>query len=121
MTKKNAFAKHLGEFLLGLVKVCVFMALMTGTVVVSAFVTMQGTFVILDKYGFRGIVTELIIVVMALVLASETFQDKREQNKAQRTRNEAQTESDQQGSKDEKETYERCTSDKARSVEVCSS
>lgn len=95
MTKKNVVAKHLGEFLLGVVKVCVFMAAMTGTVTVSAFVTVQGTFVILDKYGFRGIVIELIVVVMALVLASETFQDKREQNKAQRTRNEAQTESDQ--------------------------
>ena len=94
MTKKNAFAKHLGEFLLGLVKVCVFMALMTGTVVVSTFVTMQGTFVILDKYGFRGIVIELIIVVIALVLASETFQDKREQNKAQRIRNAVQAEID---------------------------
>lgn len=98
----NVVAKHLGEFLLGVVKVCVFMAAMTGTVTVSAFVTVQGTFVILDKYGFRGIVIELIIVVMALVLASETFQDKREQNKAQRTRNEAQTESDQRALENKK-------------------
>lgn len=95
MTTKNTLAKHLGEFLLGLFEVCIAIALMTGTVVVSAFVTTQGTFVILDKYGFRGIVIELIIVVMALVFASEEFRDKREQNKAQRTRNEAQTESDQ--------------------------
>ena len=94
MTKKNVVAKHLGEFLLGLVKVCVFMAAMTGTVTVSTFVTVQGTFVILDKYGFRGIVIELIIVVIALVLASETFQDKREQNKAQRIRNAVQAEID---------------------------
>lgn len=37
MTKENVFVKHLLEFLLGLVKVCIFMALMTGTVVASAF------------------------------------------------------------------------------------
>lgn len=31
MTKKNALAEGFGEFLLGLVKVCVAIALMTGT------------------------------------------------------------------------------------------
>lgn len=42
MTKENVFVKHLLEFLLGLVKVCIFMALMTGTVVASAFLAIQG-------------------------------------------------------------------------------
>lgn len=37
MTKKNALAEGFGEFLLGLVKMCVAIALMTGTVVASAF------------------------------------------------------------------------------------
>lgn len=92
MNKKNAFAKNLGEFLLGLVKVCVAIALMTGTVVVSAFVMVQGTFVILDEYGFRGITIELCIAFVALAFACFAFQEKRDQNNAQRTKSEAATE-----------------------------
>lgn len=55
MTKKNALAEGFGEFLLGLVKVCVAIALMTGTVVASAFLAIQGVSVIRDKYGFYGV------------------------------------------------------------------
>lgn len=92
MTKKNTFAKNLGEFLLGLVKVCVAIALMTGTVVVSAFFMVKGTFVILDEYGFRGITIELGIAFGALAIMCFIFQEKRDQNNAQRTRSEAATE-----------------------------
>lgn len=92
MTKKNTFAKRLGEFLLGLVKVCVFMAAMTGTVVASAFFFVQGTFVVLNKYGFRGITIELGIMFVALAFACFVFQEKRDQNNAQRTRSKAATE-----------------------------
>lgn len=92
MTKKNTFAKHLGEFLLGLVKVCVFMAAMAGTVVASAFFFVQGTFVVLNKYGFRGITIELGIMIMALMFACFVFEEKRDQNNAQRTRSKAATE-----------------------------
>lgn len=92
MTKKNTFAKRLGEFLLGLVKVCVFMAAMAGTVVASAFFFVQGTFVVLNKYGFRGITIELGIMIMALMFACFVFEEKRDQNNAQRTRSKAATE-----------------------------
>lgn len=92
MTKKNTFAKRLGEFLLGLVKVCVFMAAMAGTVVASAFFFVQGTFVVLNKYGFRGITIELCIMIMALMFACFVFEEKRDQNNAQRTRSKAATE-----------------------------
>lgn len=92
MTKKNALAEGFGEFLLGLVKVCVAIALMTGTVVVSAFFIVQGTFVVLNKYGFRGITIELGIMFMALAFACFAFEEKRNQNNAQRTRSKAATE-----------------------------
>lgn len=93
MTKKNALAEGLGEFLLGLVKVCVTIALMIGTVVVSAFFVVQGTFVVLNKYGFRGITIELGIMFVALAFVCFVFEEKREEkrerNKVQRTRTEA--------------------------------
>lgn len=93
MTKKNALAEGLGEFLLGLVKVCVTIALMIGTVVVSAFFVVQGTFVVLNKYGFRGITIELGIMFVALACMCFVFEEKREEkrerNKVQRTRTEA--------------------------------
>ena len=93
MTKKNALAEGLGEFLLGLVKVCVTIALMIGTVVVSAFFVVQGTFVVLNKYGFRGITIELVIMFVALACVCFVFEEKREEkrewNKVQRTRTEA--------------------------------
>lgn len=92
MDRKNAIMKGFGEFLLGLVKVCIAIALMTGTVVVSAFVMVQGTFVILDEYGFRGITIELGIMFGALAFMCFIFQEKRDQNNAQRTRSEAATE-----------------------------
>ena len=93
MTKKNALAEGLGEFLLGLVKVCVTIALMIGTVVVSAFFVVQGTFVVLNKYGFRGITIEIGIMFVALACVCFVFEEKREEkrerNKVQRTRAEA--------------------------------
>lgn len=93
MTKKNALAEGLGEFLLGLVKMCVTIALMIGTVVVSAFFVVQGTFVVLNKYGFRGITIELVIMFVALACVCFVFEEKREEkrerNKVQRTRTEA--------------------------------
>ena len=93
MTKKNALAEGLGEFLLGLVKVCVTIALMIGTVVVSVFFVVQGTFVVLNKYGFRGITIELVIMFVALACVCFVFEEKREEkrerNKIQRTRTEA--------------------------------
>ena len=96
MDEKNAIMEGFGEFLLGLVKACVFMALMTGTVVVSAFVMVQGTFVVLNKYGFRGITIELGIMFVALVCVCFVFEEKREEkrerNKVQHTRTEAATE-----------------------------
>lgn len=121
MDEKNAIMEGFGEFLLGLVKVCAAIALLTVIVVASAFLAIQGTFVVLDKYEFRGIATELIIVFIVLMLACDMLHDKLKQNKVQRIRNAVQAENDQQGPKDENETYERCASDKARSVEVCSS
>lgn len=121
MTKENVFVKHLLEFLLGLVKVCVFMALMTGTFVASAFLAIQGVSVIRDTYGFHGLAIAWAISFTILVLVCGLFEEKRKQGRARRARSEAHTENDQQGPKDENETYERCTSDKARSVEVCSS
>lgn len=93
MDEKNTIMKGFGEFLLGLVKMCVIIALMIGTVVVSAFFVVQGTFVVLNKYGFRGITIELVIMFVALGCACFVFEEKREEkrkrNKVQRTRTEA--------------------------------
>lgn len=93
MDEKNTIMKGFGEFLLGLVKMCVTIALMIGTVVVSAFFVVQGTFVVLNKYGFRGITIELVIMFVALACACFVFEEKREEkrkrNKVQRTRTEA--------------------------------
>lgn len=50
MTKKNALAEGFGKFLLGLVEVCIAIALMTGTFVASAFLAVQGAFFIRDTY-----------------------------------------------------------------------
>lgn len=94
MTKKNALMEGLLTFLLELVKVCVAIALLTVIVVASAFLAIQGTFVVLDKYGFRGIATELIIVFIVLMFACDVLHDKLEQNKAQRIRNAVQAEID---------------------------
>lgn len=94
MTEKNVLTEGLLTFLLELVKVCVAIALLTGTVVASAFLAIQGTFVVLDKYGFHGIAIELIIVFIVLMLACDVLHDKREQNKAQRIRNAVQAEID---------------------------
>lgn len=93
MDEKNTIMKGFGEFLLGLVKMCVTIALMIGTVVVSAFFVVQGTFVVLNKYGFRGITIELVIMFVALACVCFAFEEKREEkrerNKVQRTRTEA--------------------------------
>lgn len=93
MVKENVFVKHLLEFLVGLVEVCVTIVLMIGTVVVSAFFIVQGTFVVLNKYGFRGITIELCIMFAALACVCFMFEEKREEkrerNKVQRTRTEA--------------------------------
>lgn len=94
MTKENVFVKHLLEFLLGLVKVCIFMALMTGTVVASAFLAIQGAFFIRDKYGFYGVAIAWFIMFLILMFACDVLHDKREQNKAQRIRNAVQAEID---------------------------
>lgn len=94
MTKENVFVKHLLEFLLGLVKVCIFMALMTGTVVASAFLAIQGVSVIRDKYGFHGVAIAWLIMFLILMFACDVLHDKREQNKAQRIRNAVQAEID---------------------------
>lgn len=101
MDEKNTIMKGFGEFLLGLVKVCVTIALMIGTVVVSAFFVVQGTFVVLNKYGFRGITIELVIMFVALACACFVFEEKREEkrkrNKVQRTRTEAAPEKPEPG------------------------
>ena len=124
MTKENASVPPLLEFLLGLFEVCIAIALLAGTVVASTFLAIQGTFVIRDKYGPQGVAIELTILFWALILIGGLYGLNREmceQDRTRRARGEAHTENDQQGPKDENETYERCTSDKARSVEVCSS
>lgn len=95
MTKENVFVKHLLEFLLGLVKVHIFMALMTGTVVASAFLAIQGAFFIRDTYGFRGLAIAWAISFTILVLVCELFEEKRKQGRARRARSEAHTENDQ--------------------------
>jgi uncharacterized membrane protein len=97
MTKENVFVKHLLEFLLGLVKVCVFMALMTGTVVASAFLAIQGVSVIRDKYGFYGVAIAWLIMFLTLLSTCALFQEQREQNKTQHARSEASAENDRRG------------------------
>lgn len=94
MDEKNSIMEGLLTFLLGLVKVCVAIALLTVIVVASAFLSIRGTFVVLDKYEFRGIATELIIVFIVLMLVCDMLHDKLEQNKAQRIRNAVQAEND---------------------------
>lgn len=99
MTKENVFVKHLLEFLLGLFEVCIAIALMTGTVVASAFLAIQGTFVIRDKYGFQGVAIELTILFWALILICGLYglnREMREQDRTRRARSEAHTENDQQ-------------------------
>lgn len=105
MTKENVFVKHLLEFLLGLVNVCIFMALMTGTVVASAFLAIQGTFVIRDKYGFYGVATAWFISFMSLLFTCALFQEKREQDKTQHARSEPPAENDRRALENKKETH----------------
>lgn len=107
MTKENVFVKHLLEFLLGLVKVCIFMALMTGTVVASAFLAIQGAFFIRDTYGFHGVAIAWFIMFLILMFACDVLHDKREQNKAQRIRNAVQAEIDRRALEN-KETNRDC-------------
>lgn len=97
MTNKNALAEGLGEFLLGLVKVCVAIALMTGTVVASAFLAIQGAFFIRDTYGFYGVATAWFISFMSLLFTCALFQEKHEQDKTQHARSEAPAENDRCG------------------------
>lgn len=52
MDEKNTIMKGFGEFLLGLVKVCVTIALMIGTVVVSAFSSYKARSSYLTSTGF---------------------------------------------------------------------
>lgn len=64
MTKKNTLAEGFGKFLLGLVEVCIAIALMAGTFVASAFLVVQGVFFIRDAYGFYGVATAWLISFM---------------------------------------------------------
>ena len=68
MDEKNSIMEGFGEFLLGLVKVCIAIALMTGTVVVSAFLAIQGAFFIRDTYGFHGLAIAWAILFTILLL-----------------------------------------------------
>lgn len=94
MTKKNALTEGLLTFLLGLVKMCVAIALLIGTVVASAFLAIQGAFFIRDKYGFYGVATAWTIMFLILMFTCELFQEKREQDRARRARSEAPAEND---------------------------
>jgi hypothetical protein len=103
MTKENASVPPLLEFLLGLFEVCIAIALMTGTVVASAFLAIQGTFVIRDKYGFQGVAIELTILFWALILICGLYglnREMREQDRTRRARGEAHAENDQQDPKE---------------------
>lgn len=91
MTEKNALTEGLLTFLLGLVKACVAIALMTGTVVASAFLAIQGAFFIRDTYGFHGLAIAWAILFTILLLACGSFEEKRKQGRARRARNEAHT------------------------------
>jgi hypothetical protein len=103
MTKKNVLIKGALTFLLELVKVCVAIALLTGTVVASAFLAIQGAFFIRDTYGFHGVAIAWFIMFLILMFACDVLHDKREQNKAQRIRNAVQAEIDRR-SLESKET-----------------
>lgn len=105
MTKENVFVKHLLEFLLGLVKVCIFMALMTGTVVASAFLAIQGAFFIRDTYGFYGVAIAWTIMFLILMFMCALFQEKREQDRARRARSEAPAEIDRRALANKKEAH----------------
>lgn len=91
MDEKNSIMEGFGEFLLGLVKVCIAIALMTGTVVASAFLAIQGAFFIRDTYGFHGLAIAWAISFTILLLVCGLFEEKRKQGRAQRARNEAHT------------------------------
>lgn len=95
MTKKNALAEGFGKFLLGLVEVCIAIALMTGTFVASAFLAVQGVFFIRDTYGFHGVATAWLISFMSLLFTCALFQEKRKQDRARRARSEAHAENEQ--------------------------
>lgn len=88
-SRKASASSYWGWF-----KVCVAIALLTGTVVASAFLAIQGAFFIRDTYGFHGVAIAWLIMFLILMLACEVFQDKRKQNKAQRIRNAVQAEID---------------------------
>lgn len=105
MTKENVFVKHLLEFLLGLVKVCIFMALMTGTVVASAFLAIQGAFFIRDTYGFYGVAIAWTIMFLILMFTCALFQEKREQDRARRARSESPAEIDRRALENKKEAH----------------
>ena len=105
MTKKNALAEGLGEFLLGLVKVCVTIALMTGTVVASVFLATQGAFFIRDTYGFYGVAIAWTIMFLILMFTCALFQEKREQDRARRARSEAPAEIDRRALENKKEAH----------------
>lgn len=91
MDEKNSIMEGFGEFLLGLVKACIAIALMTGTVVASAFLAIQGAFFIRDTYGFHGLVIAWAISFTILLLVCGSFEEKRKQGRARRARNEAHT------------------------------
>lgn len=105
MTKKNALAEGLGEFLLELVKVCVTIALMTGTVVASVFLAIQGAFFIRDTYGFYGVAIAWTIMFLILMFTCALFQEKREQDRARRARSEAPAEIDRRALENKKEAH----------------
>lgn len=105
MTKKNALAEGLGEFLLGLVKVYVTIALMTGTVVASVFLAIQGAFFIRDTYGFYGVAIAWTIMFLILMFTCALFQEKREQDRARRARSESPAEIDRRALENKKEAH----------------
>ncbi len=82
MTKKNTLAEGFGKFLLGLVEVCIAIALMAGTFVASAFLVVQGVFFIRDAYGFYGVATAWLISFMSLLFTCTLFQEKHKQDRA---------------------------------------
>lgn len=81
MDEKNSIMEGFGEFLLGLVKVCVAIALLTGTFVASAFLAIQGVSAIRDKYGFYGVAITWTIMFLILMFTCALFQEKREQDR----------------------------------------
>lgn len=105
MDEKNSIMEGFGEFLLGLVKMCVVFALLTGTVVASAFLAIQGVFVIRDKYGFYGVAITWLISFMTLLLVCGLFQEKRKQNRTRCARSEAPAENDRHSLENKKEAH----------------